>query len=187
MAKRCAVLMACLAAFSVVAASSPSLLAPRIPDIPVFDQNGRKLNFYSDLVKGRTVAIDFIFTTCTTVCPQLTMAMRRIQRQLGDRVGRDVWLISVSVDPATDVPERLQRFAAKYDVGPAWTFVTGGKADIDRLLTALGNSGSGGDHATTLLIGNDAAGCWTRSSGFAPTATNLKLIVDTATARTCSR
>jgi cytochrome oxidase Cu insertion factor (SCO1/SenC/PrrC family) len=186
MVKRFAAVMVCLAACSVVAASSP-VFTLKIPDIPVVDQDGRKLNFYSDLVKGRTVAINFIFTTCTTVCPQLTMAMRRIQQQLGNRVGRDVWLISVSVDPATDVPERLQRFAAKFDVGPAWTFVTGGKADIDRLLAALGNSGSGSDHATTILIGNDPAGCWTRSSGFAPTSTNLKLIADTATATTCSR
>ena len=77
----------------------------KIPDLPVFDQDGRKLNFYSDLVKGRTVAINFIFTTCTTICPQLTMAMRKTQQQLGARVGRDIWLVSVSVYRATDVPE----------------------------------------------------------------------------------
>ena len=140
----------------------------KIPDLPVFDQDGRKLNFYSDLVKGRTVAINFIFTTCTTICPQLTMAMRKTQQQLGARVGRDIWLVSVSVDPATDVPERLHRFAAKFDVGPGWTFVTGRKTDIDRLLTALGNNGSGSDHATTVLIGNEPAGHSVRSSGFAP-------------------
>jgi cytochrome oxidase Cu insertion factor (SCO1/SenC/PrrC family) len=178
-----------LAALALAAAHvSSAAFTLKIPDVPVTDQHGRTLNFYSDLVKGRTVAINFMFTTCTTICPQLTMAMRRIQQQLGDRVGRDVWLVSVSVDPTTDVPERLQRFAAKFDVGPAWTFVTGRKTDIDRLLAALGNGGgSAGDHATTILIGNDPAGCWTRSSGLAPTATNLKLIVDTATARTCSR
>ena len=64
--------------------------------------------------------------------------MRRIQRELGERIGRDIWLISVSVDPTTDVSERLQRFAATFDVRPGWTFVTGSKTDIDRLLKALG-------------------------------------------------
>jgi cytochrome oxidase Cu insertion factor (SCO1/SenC/PrrC family) len=159
----------------------------KIPDVPVVDQDGRKLNFYADLVKGRTVAINFIFTTCTTICPQLTMAMRRTQQELAARVGRDVWLVSVSVDPTTDVPERLRRFAARFDVGPGWTFVTGRKTDIDRLLSALGNSGSGSDHATTVLIGNEPAGHWVRSSGLAPVSTNVKLIIDAAAARPSTR
>jgi protein SCO1/2 len=159
----------------------------KIPEVPIYDQNGRKLNFYSDLIKGRTVAINFIFTTCTTICPQLTMAMRRMQQELGARVGRDVWLVSVSVDPTTDVPERLHRFAAKFDVGQGWTFVTGRKTDIDRLLRALGNDGSGSDHATTVLIGNEPAGYWVRSSGLAPVSTNLKLIRDAAGAKPSAR
>jgi protein SCO1 len=165
----------------------PAAFDLKIPDVPISDQDGRKLNFYSDLIKGKTVAINFIFTTCTTICPQLTMAMRRTQQQLGARVGRDVWLVSVSVDPATDVPERLHRFAAKFDVGPGWTFVTGRKTDIDRLLRALGNNGGGSDHATTVLIGNEPAGHWVRSSGLAPVSTNVKLIVDAVGARPSTR
>jgi cytochrome oxidase Cu insertion factor (SCO1/SenC/PrrC family) len=159
----------------------------KVPDIPVVDQNGRNLRFYSDLVKGRTVAINFIFTTCTTICPQLTLAMRRTQEVLGQRVGRDVFLLSVSVDPARDTPERLRSFAAKFDAGPGWTFVTGRQADIDRLLKALGNAGRGSDHTTTVLIGNEPAGHWVRSSGLASVATNMKLIVAAADARSARR
>src|SRR5215213_10070266 len=104
---------------SAVAASSL-----RIPDATVYNQNGRRLNFYTDLVKGKVVAINFIFTTCTTICPPLTATFRRVQRDLGEHVGRDIELISVSVDPATDTPERLFDFAEKFKAGPGWTFVT---------------------------------------------------------------
>jgi protein SCO1 len=159
----------------------------KVPDVPVVDQNGRSLRFYSDLVKGRTVVINFIFTTCTTICPQLTLAMRRTQEVLGQRVGRDVFLLSISVDPATDVPERLRTFASKFDARPGWTFVTGRHGDISRLLKALGNAGGGSDHTTTILIGNEAAGHWVRSSGLASVATNMKLIIAAADARGARR
>jgi len=158
-----------------------------VPDVPVVDQNGRTLRFYSDLVKGRTVAINFIFTSCTTICPQLTLAMRRTQEVLGQRVGRDVFLLSISVDPARDVPERLRAFAATFGAGPGWTFVTGRNADIARLLKALGNTGGGADHTTTVLIGNEPAGHWMRSSGLASVATNMKLILAAAAAKSPRR
>ena len=114
--------------------------ALRIPDATVYDQNGNKLKFYTDLVKGKTVAINFIFTTCTAICPSLTATFRRVQQELGDRVGQDVHLISVSVDPTTDVPERLKEYAAKFKAGPGWTFVTGDKVEIDSVLLALGTA-----------------------------------------------
>src|SRR6185503_18939342 len=79
-----------------------------IPDIELLDQDGRKIHFYTDLGKGHTVAINFIFTTCTTICPPLGATFARVQKELGDRMGRDVRLISITVDPATDTPERLK-------------------------------------------------------------------------------
>ena len=151
-----------------------------LPDVPVVDQDGRAMRFRSELLKDRTVAVNFVFTTCTTVCPALTTTMRAIQRELGDRVGQDVWLISVSVDPTVDRPERLRAFANGFGAGPGWTFLTGEPADIDRLLTAFGSAGGINAHATTMLIGNAHTGHWIRTSGLAPAATNVKLIVDTA-------
>jgi protein SCO1/2 len=163
------------------AAGSGSELSLRVPDAPVYDQNGNKLRFYTDLVKGKTVAINFIFTTCTTICPPLTATFRKVQQELGDRSGRDVQLISISVDPATDVPERLKEFAARFSAGPGWTFVTGGKPEVDQLLRALGAYvGDKNEHSPMILIGNESAGYWTRAYGLAPPATIVKLINDAA-------
>ena len=153
----------------------------QIPDTPVYDQDGKRLRFYSDLVKGKTVAINFIFTTCTTICPPLTATFRKVQQELGARVGRDVQLISISVDPATDVPERLKSFSARFNAGPGWTFVTGDKQEIDRLLKALGASvGDKNDHTPMVLVGKESAGYWTRTYGLAPPSVLVKVITDAA-------
>jgi len=137
----------------------------RIPDVRVYDQNGNQLNFYGDLVRGKTVAINFIFTTCTTICPPLTATFRRVQQEAVER-GMDVQLISISVDPATDTPERLKAFAAKFKAGIGWTFVTGDKSQIDSLLQAMGVAvADKNDHTPMILIGNDLTGYWTRTYG----------------------
>jgi cytochrome oxidase Cu insertion factor (SCO1/SenC/PrrC family) len=139
-----------------------------IPDVAVLDQHGNKLNFYSDLIKDKTVAINFIFTNCTTICPPLAATFQRLQREMGERIGKDVHLISISVDPVTDTPERLKAWGAKFKAGPGWTFVTGEKQEMDKLLTALGAAVSKReDHTPALIIGNDAKGVWTRTYGLA--------------------
>jgi cytochrome oxidase Cu insertion factor (SCO1/SenC/PrrC family) len=155
--------------------------ALRVPDTTVVDQHGKQLRFYSDLVKGKTVAINFIFTTCNGVCPTLTAKFRQIQRELGERVGRDVQLISISVDPTTDVPERLSAYAEKFHAGPGWTFVTGNKPEIDELLRALGAfAPEKSNHPQTILIGNDATGYWTRTLGLTSAKTVAQIVTDAA-------
>ena len=155
--------------------------SPRIPDATVYNQNGRRLSFYTDLVKGRTVAINFIFTTCTTICPPMTATFRRVQQQLEKQSGGDVKLISVSVDPTTDTPERLYDFAEKFKAGPGWTFVTGDKAEIDSLLRALGAAvADRSDHTPMVLVGNDAAGYWTRTYGLSSPDALVKVITEAA-------
>lgn len=164
-------------------AEDGAVAVPQIPDVPVYDQQGRRLNFYTDLVKGKTVAINFVFTTCTTVCPPLTATFRKVQQELGARAGREVELISVSVDPTTDTPERLKGFAEKFKAGPGWTFVTGGKPEIGALLRALGAAAADkNDHTPMLLVGNDAAGRWTRTYGLSPASAILKVIDEAAAA-----
>ncbi|MBV9927000.1 MAG: SCO family protein [Acidobacteria bacterium] len=148
-----------------------------IPDVELLDQDGRTIHFYSDLVKGKTVAVNFIFTTCTTICPPLGATFARVQRDLGERAGQDVRLISVSVDPATDTPERLKAWGEKFHAGPGWTLVTGPKPQVDELLRALGAAtASPQDHSPTVLVGNDATGRWTRAYGLARPAVLLGLI-----------
>jgi protein SCO1 len=139
-----------------------------IPDVAVLDQHGNKLNFYTDLIKDKTVAINFIFTNCTTICPPLAATFQRLQREMGERIGKDVHLISISVDPVTDTPERLKAWGAKFKAGKGWTFVTGEKQEMDKLLTALGAAVSKReDHTPALIIGNDSKGVWTRTYGLA--------------------
>lgn len=151
----------------------------QIPDVLVLDQDGNNLKFFSDLVKDKTVAINFLFTTCTTICPPLAATFRRVQQELGDRAGRDVRLISISVDPVIDTPERLKAFGAKFKAGPGWTFVTGNKSEINVLLKALGAAVvDKNDHTPMLLVGNASAGYWTRTYGLAPASVILKVITD---------
>jgi protein SCO1 len=151
---------------------APSPVAARkgmlIPDVNVLDQHGNALHFYSDLIKDKTVAINFIFTNCTTICPPLAATFARLQKELGDKIGKDVHLISISVDPLTDTPERLKAWGAKFKAGPGWTFVTGEKQEMDKLLNALGAAVSNReDHTPAMIIGNDGKGVWTRTYGLA--------------------
>src|SRR5436309_689253 len=92
------------------APAQPSAKQPSaaLPDVTVVDQDGKRLRFYSDLVRGRTVAIDFIYTSCTTICPMLTANFRNVQQELGARVGKDITLISISIDPVTDTPAKMK-------------------------------------------------------------------------------
>ena len=150
-----------------------------IPDVEVLDQNGNVLHFYSDLIKGKTVVINFIFTNCTTICPPLAATFARVQKDLGDKTGRDVHFISISVDPLTDTPERLKAWGAKFKAGDGWTFVTGDKQEIDKLLNALGASVSRReDHSPTVIVGNDLKGVWTRTYGLAKSTQIVGLIMN---------
>jgi protein SCO1/2 len=150
---------------------------PAIPDTPVIDQNGKRLNFYTDLVKGKVVAINFIFTTCTTICPPLGATFAKVGALGGERFGTDFQLISISIDPMTDTPQRLKAWGEKFNAKPGWTLVTGQKEDIDHLLKALGGfSASIRDHTPAVLIINDTQGVMTRAYGLAPPAKLLSVI-----------
>ena len=140
-----------------------------VPDVEVTTQSGETVHFYRDLVKDRVVAMNFIFTTCTTVCPPMGAIFGQLEKTLGDRLGRDVQLISVSVDPTTDTPERLSEWAARFGRKPGWTLVTGDKTTVDSLLKGLQVfTPDFEDHAPIVLLGNDASGEWTRAYGLAP-------------------
>ena len=137
----------------------------------------QKVRFYSDLVEGKVVAINTIFTTCTTICPPMGATFSKLQRLLGDRLGRDVELISVSVDPAVDTPQRLKAWAEKFHRGPGWTLLTGPKRDVDHLLKALKVfTADKEDHAPIVLVGNSARGEWTRTHALASAGKLAKLI-----------
>jgi cytochrome oxidase Cu insertion factor (SCO1/SenC/PrrC family) len=137
-----------------------------IPDVVVLDQNNNKVHFYSDLIKGRTVAVNFIFTTCTTICPPLTANFAKVQKTLLEKGKTDVRLISVSVDPEGDTPEKMKSYAELFHAQPGWTFVTGARSDLEQIWRAFSVTSSiKQDHPATVVIGNDSSHTWTYASG----------------------
>jgi protein SCO1/2 len=157
-------------ALALAFALSPARTAAApVPDEPLVDQDGRALRLYSDVMKGRVVAVSFIFTTCTTICSPMTAVLARVQDRLGARLGKDVALVSITLDPEHDDPARLKAFADKFRRRPGWTFLTGEPDRVRRALRALGaKDGPKEAHAPILLVGDPAAGRWKRLSGFAP-------------------
>ncbi|HSN85206.1 MAG TPA: SCO family protein, partial [Thermoanaerobaculia bacterium] len=119
-------------------ASSTQKVDIKIPDLALVDQDGKPVRFYSDLVHGKVVMINFIFTSCTTICPPMGATFGKVQELLGDRAGKDVHLIAVSVDPATDTPERMKAWGKKFGATPGWTLVTGDRDTVVQLLKGLG-------------------------------------------------
>jgi protein SCO1/2 len=122
--------------------------ATRIDDALVQTHDGRTVHFYSDLVKGRLTAINFIFTSCTTVCPLMGVRFAQLQPLLP----KGAMLISVSIDPANDTPERLAAWAERVGAKPGWTLVTGHKPDIDKLLRSLGSTSVDPASHTPLVV-----------------------------------
>jgi protein SCO1 len=150
-----------------------------IPDVMLLDQDGNKVRFYTDLIKDKVVVINFIFTSCKIVCPPLGSNFARIQSVLGERLGKDVHLISISTDPETDTPAQLRAWGAKFGARPGWTLVTGEKAQIDEVVLALiGDIARKGAHSPIVLIGSDARGEWVQEYGLAAPARLLKVIDD---------
>jgi len=140
----------------------------RLHDNPVLDQDGKRLRFASAAVGDKVVVIDTFFTTCTLICPILGAIFSDLQDQLGDRLGRDVRLISISVDPQTDIPPRLKKYAEQWEARPGWLFLTGEKKVVDHVLEGLGlYSADFADHPSTFLVGDGKSGEWTRFYGFA--------------------
>jgi len=140
----------------------------KLADVDLVDQDGKQVKFASDVIKDRLAVIDLVYTTCPLVCPILSATFANVQNALGDRLGKEVVLISVSVDPATDIPPRLKEYAKKWDAKPAWRFLTGAKGNVDKVLQGLNAyTPNFADHPTMTLVGDGAGGGWTRFYGFA--------------------
>ncbi|MEO5928629.1 MAG: SCO family protein [Candidatus Kapaibacterium sp.] len=137
------------------------------PDVTLLDQNGDRRRV-RDLVAGKVVVMNFIFTTCTTICPPMGANFVKLKGMLGDRVGKDVVMISVSIDPTTDTPARLKAWSEKFNGGAGWTLLTGEKRDVDNLLKKLKVfSPVKEEHAPIVLIGKEGSGNWIRANGLA--------------------
>lgn len=139
------------------------------PNVTLVDQDGKTVHFYDDLIKGKSVVLDLIYTHCLDSCPLETARLVQVQKMLGDRVGKDIFFYSISIDPKRDTPKVLKQYAQNYHVGPGWTFYTGKPEDIILIAKKLGlysdpdpNDRDG--HTPGVLIGNEPSGQWMRDA-----------------------
>lgn len=136
-----------------------------LPDVSVIDSHQREHQLQT-LLQDRVAVVNFVFTSCTTVCPALSGTMQALQQQLQERLGKEVILVSVSVDPARDTPEKLSTHAAKLGAGSDWYWLTGKTAEINQLLKAFGIPvGRPEDHLPVILVGKVNTGHWLRWVG----------------------
>jgi protein SCO1/2 len=164
---------ALLLATATLLSSSPALAedspwgANYFPNVVLTTQDGKQVHFWDDLMKDRKVLINFIYTECGASCPLETAKLVQVQEILGDRMGKDIFFYSLSLDPKHDTPRVLKAYADKFHAGPGWLFLTGKKADIELVRKKLGQAAAPGqneltDHATTLMMGNTTTGQWLR-------------------------
>jgi protein SCO1 len=140
----------------------------QLPNILLRTQGNTPVRLYDDLVKDRTIMINFMYTTCYDICPGTTGNLMRVHQQLGDRVGRDILMLSISIDPAVDTPDTLQKYAARYGGNqPGWLFLTGEADDITLLRRILGLydpdpviDADKTQHTGLITFGNDRTGRW---------------------------
>lgn len=152
-------------------------------DTELKTQDGRTVRFYSDVLAGRTVLINIIYTSCEDACPMITRQLAFVADKLDGRLGKDIHFVSISSDPERDTPQALSTFAGKNDAARAgWTFLTGDKAKVDGILQRLGQlSRSPEEHSTLLIAGNVPSKRWNKIRPDAPVAAvaeRLKLLAD---------
>jgi protein SCO1/2 len=148
-------------------------------DVELINQDGEKLRFYNDVLKNKVVIINTFFTTCTSVCPPMNRNLEKIQNALGDRLGKDAFLVSISVDPETDTPLRLKDYARRFHARSGWLFLTGKKENVDWALYKLGQYvETKDDHSTIIIIGNEPKGLWKKAFGLAKPEELMKIVDD---------
>ena len=173
------IFVALMVAMAAPAAENGATMSFTVPDVTLRNQDGQRVSVYSDLIRDKIVVMNFVFTSCTTVCSPMGANFGQLQSHLGP----DVRLISVSIDPATDTPARLKRWSSQFHAGPSWTLLTGDSGDVERLLKALGvYTADRFSHSPVMLIGDGRNGRWLRGNGLAPPDDVLAMIrrVETA-------
>jgi protein SCO1/2 len=148
-------------------------------DVELINQDGQKMKFYSHVLKNKVVVINTFFTTCTSVCPPMNRNFEKVQEALGDRLGKDAFLVSISVDPTTDTPPRLKEYSQRFHARPGWIFLTGKKENVDWALYKLGQYVEArDDHSTIIIIGNEPKGLWKKAFGLAKADELVKIVED---------
>jgi protein SCO1/2 len=167
----------------LAATASTQEAHPYLPNPVLQDQTGKRVRFYSDLLEGKVVVINMMYTVCTRICPVNIARLREVQQELGDRVGRDVHFYSLTLRPELDSSAALAEYARLHDIGPGWSFLTGKRRDIDLVRRKLGFYDTDpiadaeiSNHTGALRIGNVARDRWMMMPNRAPTAQIVKAI-----------
>jgi protein SCO1 len=175
---------------SVAAESNSPWGSNYFPNLPVVTQDGKTLHFYDDVIKGKTVVVSFIYTSCPDICPLTTARMAMVKDELGTAMGRDVFFVSITVDPETDTPERMKAFADAFNTGPGWLFLTGKPSNIFAIVAKFGNTSTvKSEHRNEIILGNDLNGDWQRDSplgDIASVVANIRAMSPTLTAQATS-
>jgi protein SCO1 len=146
-------------------------------DVVLVNQSGEKMRFYSDLLQGKVVIINSFFATCAGSCLPLTRNLEKLQQALGPRMGKGVYILSISVDPEVDTPPRLKAYAKKLNAGPGWHFLTGDKESVDFALKKIGHFvDSKESHLNLFIIGNERTGLWKKAFGLAKSDELMKVV-----------
>ena len=148
-------------------------------DVELINQDGQKVRFYSDVLKNKVVVINTFFTTCKSICPPMNRNFEKIQDALGDRLGKDAFLVSISVDPETDTPTRLKEYSRRFHARPGWMFLTGKKENVDWAHYKLGQYVETKDeHTSIFIIGNEPKGLWKKAMGLAKAEELIGIVED---------
>jgi protein SCO1/2 len=149
-------------------AVAPASAKVALSEAPLLDQGGRRVRLAQDVIGERIAVVNFIYTSCTTVCPVSSATFQQLQQRLAaSSLGKEVVLVSITVDPLRDTPQRLREYGARYSAAEGWTWLTGAKPDVDGALKGFGAySPRFEDHPATVLVGDARAGKWTRFFGF---------------------
>ena|SRR5437867_5050116 len=144
------------------------------PNVTLTTQEGRRVRFYDDLIKEKIVTINLIYATCDKICPTVTANLAKVQKLLGNRVGRDIFMYSITLKPEVDTPEVLHQYAATHGAGPGWLFLTGKPDDVELLRRKLGFvdpdpivDADKSSHAGNVRYGNEALQLWAACPGLA--------------------
>lgn len=171
-------LLALLLAAPLLAQESTSRpAATYFGDIELLNQDGKPMRLYSDLMKDRIVVINSFFASCTASCPMMSKSFAALQTRFGDRLGRDLVLVSITVDPDNDTPAKLHAYAKKWQARPGWYFLTGSKANVNAALKKLGQYvEEPSAHMNVIVIGNERTGLWKKAFGLAPSDELAKVV-----------
>ena len=151
-------------------------------NLTLLDQNGKPVDLYNDVMKGHVVVINTFFTSCTGSCPIMAGSFQTLQKEFAPQLGKELHLISISVDPAHDTPQKLREWAKRMNAKPGWHFFTGTKEQVDAALRKFGQyTETREGHMNVILVGNDTTGLWKKLFGLAKPqdiATSVKSVLE---------